>query len=456
MDKATPSSNPQYWLQLARRLAAQGDDESARQVYLEALRHDTKDFDALHELATLAYGSGHRSAAKTAWQRAVNFHPDRPEGLVSLATVFFEEENWLEARQLYEAALKLQPDMVPAHQGLARVLEILHEPAEKHWQQGFVGHSMITLPYRGQGFGLPLLLLVCARSGNIPTQHWIDDRHFAVTALYAEFYEGLQPLPPHALIINLIGDADVGRAALIRARDIVDQSSVPVINHPDQVLVTDRSSNARRMADIPGLVAAGITGIMRSALMTAKLSYPLLLRAPGYHAGRHFYRVEKPEELPDALAGLPGEGLLAIEFLDARGRDGLVRKFRVMFIQGVMYPLHLAISADWNVHYFSSAMAENPAYREEEAHFLQDMPTTLGPKAMKALQVLLERLALDFAGVDFALAEDGSVLLFECNATMAIYPAEPDVIWDYRRPALEAALDAARRMIYLRAMPATE
>ncbi len=455
MDNVPPLSNHQDWLQLARRLVARGDDEAARQVYLEALRHDTKDFDALHELAILAYDSGHRSAAKTAWRRAVSFHPDRTEGWVSLATVYFEEENWQEARQLYAAALKLQPDCIPAHQGMARVLEILHEPAEAHWQQGFIGHSVLTMPYRGQGLGLPLLLLVCARSGNIPTKHWIDDRHFAVTAIYAEFYDGLPPLPPHALIVNLIGDADIGRAALIRAREIIEQSSAPVINPPDRVLVTDRSSNARRMADIPGLVAAGMTAMTRSALLSAKLSYPFLLRSPGFHAGRHFYRVEKPESLQDALAVLPGEGLLAIEFLDARGKDGLVRKFRVMFIQGVMYPLHLAISADWKVHYFSSAMAENQAYREEEARFLQDMQATLGSKAMLALKNLQERLALDFAGVDFALAEDGSVLLFECNATMAIYPAEPDAIWDYRRPALNAALEAARRMLFQRALPIT-
>lgn len=443
------ATNPSLlsWLHKARQAAACGEDEAAKASYLEALRHDAGHFDALHELATLAYGSGHRSAAKTAWQRASHFHPDRPEALVSLANLAAEEECWPEARRLYEAALRLQPAMAPAHQGLARTLEALHEPAERHWQQGFVGHAVVALPYRGQGQGLPLLLLVCARHGNIPTQHWIDDRHFAITAIYTEFYDDTQELPEHALIVNLIGDADLSPQALRRARDIVRRSSAPVINHPDQVELTDRCSNARRMADIPGLVAARVTKMTRASLATTPLSYPLLLRAPGFHAGRHFDKVERHEALAATLATLPGDELLAIEFIDARGRDSLVRKFRVMLIDGRIYPLHLAIASDWKVHYFSADMAEHPSYRAEEARFLQDMPATLGAGAMAALQELQARLALDFAGVDFALSEDGRVLLFECNATMAIYPAAEAVLWDYRRPAVAAALAAARQML---------
>jgi hypothetical protein len=34
---------------------------------------------------------------------------------------------------------------------------------------------------------------------------------------------------------------------------------------------------------------------------------------------------------------------------------------------------------------------------------------------------------------------------------MVLNPPSPDPLWDYRRPAIEAALDAARRMILTRA-----
>jgi hypothetical protein len=129
----------------------------------------------------------------------------------------------------------------------------------------------------------------------------------------------------------------------------------------------------------------------------------------------------------------------------------MARKYRVMFIDGVAYPVHLAISADWKVHYFTADMVRNAAFREEERRFLDDMPAALGARAMTALGQICTTLGLEYAGIDFALAADGSVLLFEANATMALVPPGGDSIWDYRRPAIEAALKAAARMVLRRA-----
>jgi len=96
-------------------------------------------------------------------------------------------------------------------------------------------------------------------------------------------------------------------------------------------------------------------------------------------------------------------------------------------------------------------MSAHAAYRDEERHFLDDMPGVLGPRAMTALATIGRAMGLDYAGIDFALAPDRSVLLFEANATMVINPPEPDPIWDYRRAAIAHALDAAKRMLLARA-----
>ena len=178
---------------------------------------------------------------------------------------------------------------------------------------------------------------------------------------------------------------------------------------------------------------------------------PLLLRSPGFHTGQNFARVESVETLDTAVRELPGEALLAIEYLDARGPDGMARKYRVMFIDGKFYPLHLALSRDWKVHYFSSAMADDTAFRREEEMFLTDMAGALGPRVLQALARLHEALALDYGGVDFGIAPDGRLLLFEANATMAIVPPPPDPVWDYRRKPIADAVDAARAMLFKRA-----
>jgi len=175
--------------------------------------------------------------------------------------------------------------------------------------------------------------------------------------------------------------------------------------------------------------------------------FPLLLRSPGYHTGRNFVFVESASELSAAAAGLPGDELLAIEYLDARGRDGNARKYRVMMIGGRIYPLHLAISRNWKVHYFTSDMADKPNHRSEEAVFLADMPSALGDKAMTALEGIRDTLGLDYAGVDFALAPNGDLLLFEANATMVIAVPDADERWAYRREAIGRIIDAVVAMI---------
>ena len=136
-----------------------------------------------------------------------------------------------------------------------------------------------------------------------------------------------------------------------------------------------------------------------------------------------------------------------IEYLDARGRDGSARKYRVMMIGGEIYPLHLAISRNWKVHYFNSDMADKPYHRSEEAIFLGDMRAALGDKAMTALEGIRDTLGLDYAGVDFATAPNGDLLLFEANATMVIAVPDSDPRWAYRRDAIGRIIYAVVAMI---------
>jgi tetratricopeptide (TPR) repeat protein len=435
-------------LERARALARRGDDEGAKLAYVEVLRIDPTHFDALNELGTLALAGGFRSAARTAYTQAVAHHPGNPVARVNLANVLREDNDLENARRHYAAALLVDPDLPEAHRGMASVLgELGLEGAEEHRRRGFEGHALVTQPYRGTGTAIPLLLLVSARGGNIPTKLWIDDRRFTIHALYPEYFDPGIALPPHALTVNAVGDADLCAPALERAETLLAKSRAPVINAPARVRVTGRAANARRLAEIPDVRAPRTELLPRSALASARLEFPLLLRSPGFHTGRHFALVSERAGLEDAAGALAGDELLTIEYLDARGRDGMARKYRVMFIDGVLYPLHLAISSDWKVHYFSADMARDVRYREEERRFLLDMPAVLGARAMQALRRMCEALALEYAGVDFALAPDGSVLLFEANATMVVFPPGPEAMWDYRRPAIAKVLEAAARML---------
>ena len=443
-------------LRRARDCTAQGDDQAAQRLYLEILRIDQTHRLALNEIGLLALTNGHRAAAKTAFQQAAHHHPDDLTAWVTLGNMALEDGDLPAARGHYQSALAQDAECAPAHQGIARILALLGEDdaARPHWDRGFSGHAVVSRHYRGVEPGLDVLFLAAARGGNVRLRPWMDDRIFAVTVIYADYYDLTQPLPPHRLVVNAIGDADLCQEALSRAQAIVAQSHAPVINHPARVQDTGRAAISQLCTGIKGLIAPRIALASRTSLLaTAQTSFPLLLRAPGFHTGQHFVRVDSQTDLARALALLPGDELFTIEYLDASGTDGMTRKYRVMFIDGAIYPWHLAISTDWKVHYYTAAMKAHPSHREEEKRFLDNMPDVLGGRAMAALRALQHRLALDYAGVDFALAPDGSVLLFEANATMTMNAPPGEAIWDYRRAAVATAQKAAADMLRRRAQP---
>jgi hypothetical protein len=112
----------------------------------------------------------------------------------------------------------------------------------------------------------------------------------------------------------------------------------------------------------------------------------------------------------------------------------------------------LALAQQWKVHYFSGAMAESAAHREEERRFLDDMAGVLGDSGMAALAAVRDALQLDYGGVDFGRDRDGRIVVFEANAAMAIYPPPDDPSWDYRRAAHAQAIAAVRSMLLERAV----
>jgi hypothetical protein len=190
----------------------------------------------------------------------------------------------------------------------------------------------------------------------------------------------------------------------------------------------------------------------QDAIAERGFSFPFLLRSPGFHTGRHFVRVENQQEMAAAAAQFPGDDVWLIEQLDARDGDGFFRKLRVMIIDRKIYPLHLAISRKWKIHYFKADMADSPENRRVDEAFLDDMPRFIGPRGMTALDRINAALDLDYGGIDFAVNADGDILLFEANATMVMVPLSNDKKWDYRRPAFDAVFAAVRAMLVQRAM----
>jgi hypothetical protein len=436
---------------LDRRLEAQG-------AFVDILRRHPTHFSALNEFGTLLAAQGSIDAACRVYAEAILHHPENPMAHVNLGNLLLRANRHAEARAHYETALKADPDHAAAHQGMGAVLsdEGDRNGAREHFSKGFRGHAVSTLPYRGEGPPIPLLQLVSSGGGNIPTAPFLDDCVFLTTVVVADYLDPATPLPPHRLIFNAIGDPDLCERALEAAIRLTARSKTPVINDPSAVMRSGRIDNAAALSKLPGVVTAKTRSVERAILVSAEaiawlsehgFTFPLLLRSPGYHTGRNFVLVEKAADLAHAAEELPGDELLVIEYLDARGKDGSARKYRVMMIGGKLFPLHLAISRNWKVHYFTSDMADKPDHRKEEMAFLENMRGVLGDKAIAALHAICKALALDYAGIDFAVNADGELLLFEANATMVIAAPDHDPRWAYRRGPITAAIEAVTDMI---------
>jgi hypothetical protein len=447
---------PRY--ERASLLREQGAFEAAKRDYLELLRLKPDHFGALNDLGTLLLKAGFKDAARTAYSEAVARHPDNPMGHVNLANLLYLIDEEAQARFHYEAALKLDPEHVHAHRGMANILLGLGDEAaaRRHRDQGFKKDCLTTLPYFGEQAAISVLLLVSAVGGNIPTEPILDNRIFRSTVVVTEYFDPKAPLPPHDLIFNSIGDADLCREGLQAACSLVARTRRPVLNHPSAVLKTGRSANAERLRGITGVKTPRMVMLPRARLAGAEglaaiadngFTFPLLVRVPGFHTGRHFVCVERADDLAAAVAALPGDVYWVMEMLDARGGDGKFRKCRAMIVDGQIYPLHLAISGHWKVHYFRAEMADSAAHREEDAAYLENMPSLVGPRGMAALQRISAALSLDYGGIDFAVNADGDILVFEANATMVMIPLAADPKWDYRRPAFDRVFAAIRAML---------
>ncbi len=450
--------------------------EDARNDYMKVLEREPRHLAALNNLGNVLVATRHRKAARIAYSEAVKSYPNDPMSRVNLGNLLLEEGEQLaargqrqeafearrEAREHFQQALRLKAGSPQVHEGLYHALRELGEEqeADLHWRQAFQNRAVVAMPYRGAQAPVPVLHLISTTGGNVRMQRFLDDRIFQTFLVRPEFYDTSISLPSHQLVVNAIGDAEASSRALAAAERLLTRTTAPIINPPAAVLATGRSTNAKRLSGLAGVVTPLTLTLSREQLAGSEAAmalarhgfvFPLLLRVPGLHTGMHFQKVDNLEALPAALAELPGEELIVMQYLDACGADGKSRKYRAMMIDGQVYPLHLAISSHWKIHYFTAEMADNPENRAEDAAFLENMPAVLGPLAMNALKRIQSVLGLDYAGIDFGLNAKGEVLVFEANATMVVIPPDSDEKWSYRVPAWRRVHGAVQKMLLERA-----
>ena len=296
------------------------------------------------------------------------------------------------AEEQFRAALALAPNFFLAHQGLARILSEKGEDAAEHWRKGFDGFATVARRFRGPPSAQKLLLLVSAKLGNMATRRWIDDRAFAVTEIFVEFFDANAPLPPHDLIVNAIGDADLCAAGFALRRTAAGADGL-----------SGRQSAGARAGDRQGFQrfaswrnsrrGRAENPLLRSAKKSCRrnASFPLLLRAPGFHTGRHFSLVESFAALPDVLASLPGESLSVIDISMHAAPTVFRGSIASCSSMARSFPcISRYRKTGWCIT-FPPPWRSTPSFRAEERRFLEGMPEFSGERAMQALRDIERR-----------------------------------------------------------------
>ncbi|HEX4260166.1 MAG TPA: tetratricopeptide repeat protein [Acetobacteraceae bacterium] len=324
------------------------------------------------------------------------------------------------ARQHLERAVAIRPDLATAQHALAAIAYADGRPedARRHAEAGLRSETVLleASPHATR----TVLILATTTQSNVPLEHLLPARTHARIWWFAEHGDPSPPLPRFDLVVNAIGEADLSAATTARIGRVVAASGRPLVNPPPRVAATRRD---RLPALLDGIDGAVVPLVLRvpSGPAPAGLRHPLVLRPVGSHGGAGLLRVDDDDR------GVPGSGeFYASEFYDVRAADGYCRKYRIIFVDRVPYPYHLAISQDWIVHYFSADMAAHPWKLEEERRFLDDPDRVLGPRGTAAIAAIGTRIDLDYCGVDFGLLPDGRVLVFEANPTMLVHPEEQD------------------------------
>jgi hypothetical protein len=134
------------------------------------------------------------------------------------------------------------------------------------------------------------------------------------------------------------------------------------------------------------------------------------------------------------------------EFVDYHNADGYYRKYRIVFVDGVAYPVHLAISPRWMIHYYNAPMADNVWMRDEEHAFMRDLESVFHGLLADGLREIARAIPLDYFGIDCSIAPDGRVLLFEASSAMIVHMRDPIDLYPYKAKYVPRVIAALERL----------
>lgn len=234
--------------------------------------------------------------------------------------------------------------------------------------------------------------------------------------------------------------------AIAEAEIIAHEAGLPVLNGNDRIMQVGRARVPQLLAGIADVLVPQCT-VIRS--FDDKIpSFPVLIRPLASHAGDGLARIDTKAELETYIRSVsPGTSFYVTQFVDFISSDSLYRKYRVVFVEGEPFPVHLAIHDDWAIWYYNAKMENFPQRRAEEARFMTDMAGYFPSGVLEGLKAIARAVQLDYFGLDFGVLPDGTLVVFEVETGMIVHDRDPADIYPYKSAAIARIRHAVEAMI---------
>jgi glutathione synthase/RimK-type ligase-like ATP-grasp enzyme len=285
---------------------------------------------------------------------------------------------------------------------------------------------------------------------NTPVEFLLDHPDLSVDVLFVGPDLPL-PLaaPTHDAIFVAVSEADTNRDTLALIDQLLKCWQNPVINYPKEISCIGRDQVWKSLAGIDGLFMPVNRRESRLALENqSNLSYPVIIRPVGSHAGIGLERIDQLLDLRAYLSLQANNSFFLAPFIDYSSLDGQYRKYRIVFIDGEPFLCHMAISSTWMVHYLNAGMAENATKRNEEAQVMATFKSDFCIRHKRAFDGLIKAIGLDYFGIDCAETNDGQLLIFEVANAMVVHAMDPVAIYPYKAANMQTVFQAFQALLF--------
>lgn len=385
-------------------------------------------------------------------------------GLAALMRMVFSGTDLKPLAAELSARAQHDPRDANALMDLSTILQLgfQHDLAMQMQMEALKTQRIYSIPAAKQPAKIRLAVMMgtCDLLSNTPVECLVENSDIALDMVYVSATLPFpEAVPEHDVMFIAVAESEENMPLLHTLTEVERLWPRPVLNSPARIALLSRDSTCALLGATAGIVMPVAVRVTRQTLAEIAAqrqtlasvlqdgAFPVIVRPVGSHAGRGLAKIEQAQELHDYLHTMTEDSFYLSPFIDYRSADGQFRKYRIVLIDGRPYICHLAISSHWMIHYLNAGMAESAEKRAEEERCFAGFDSGFAQRHAQELQIIYERMGLDYLGIDCAETPGGELLIFEVDSNMVVHALDPVETFPYKQGQMQKVFAAFRALL---------